>query len=68
MFMGSNRPKRGFNKYNLIALVVLLALVIFLIGFDPFSWMNMVQVKLLIGAVILVVLVITLRALYKRGR
>ena len=60
--------KKGFNKYNAIALVLLLAVAVFLIGFDPFSWMNKIQVKLLIGAVLLVVILITLRSLYKSGK
>ena len=60
--------KKGFNKYNAIALVLLLAVAVFLIGFDPFSWMNKIQVKLLIGAVLLVVILIALRSLYKSGK
>lgn len=68
MFMGGNRPNRGFNKYNAAALAVLLALVVFLIGFDPVSWMDKIQLKLLVGGVILIVLVITLRSLYKNHR
>ncbi len=66
--MGGKNTKRGFNKYNAITLAVLLALVVFLIGFDPFSWMEMIHLKLLIGGVILIVIVLTLRSLYEKGR
>ena len=66
--MEGKGTKKGFDKYNLIAAFVLLAFVAFLLISDPLSWMEMVQVKLLIGGVILIVLIITLRSLYKRGR
>ncbi|MDX1333025.1 MAG: hypothetical protein R3252_08355 [Robiginitalea sp.] len=66
--MGRKNSKKGFNKYNFIAALVLLAFVAFLLISDPLSWMEMMQVKLLIGGVILIVLIITLRSLYKRGR
>jgi Na+(H+)/acetate symporter ActP len=67
LVMGKD-SKKGFNKYNAIALLLLLAVAVFLIGFDPFSWMNKIQVKLLIGAVLLVVILISLRSLYKSGK
>lgn len=66
--MGGKDSKKGFDKYNLIAALVLLAFVAFLLISDPLSWMEMMQVKLLIGGVILIVLIIALRSLYKRGR
>jgi len=66
--MEGKGTKKGFDKYNLIAALVLLAFVAFLLISDPLSWMEMIQVKLLIGGVILIVLFITLRSLYKKGR
>jgi len=66
--MSRNNTNRGFNKYNVISLVLLLAFVVFLLLADPFSWMDMIQLKLLIGLVILIVIIITLRSLYKRGK
>ena len=66
-----NKPKKtkkGLSKDNVIILIILLALVAFLLGTDPFSWMDMIQLKLLIGAVILIIIVITLRSLNRRGR
>jgi hypothetical protein len=66
--MEGKGTKKGFDKYNLIAGLVLLAFVAFLLISDPLSWMEMIQVKLLIGGVILIVLFITLRSLYKKGR
>ena len=66
--MGGKNTKRGFNKYKVIIGLVLLALIVFLIGFDPISWMDMIQLKLLIGGVILIVIILTLRSLYKRDK
>ncbi|MEJ2584613.1 MAG: hypothetical protein P8Z38_06070 [Robiginitalea sp.] len=66
--MGAKNNKKGFNKYNLIAGIVLLAFVVFLLVGDPLSWMDMIQVKLLIGLVILIIIVLALRSLDKRGR
>ncbi len=66
--MSAKKTKKGLSKDNAIILIILLALVAFLLGTDPFSWMDMIQLKLLIGAVILIVIVITLRSLNRRGR
>jgi Na+(H+)/acetate symporter ActP len=66
--MSAKKSKKGLSRENLIIVVVLLALLAFLLGMDPFSWMDMIQLKLLIGAVILVVIVLTLRSLNKKGR
>ena len=66
--MGAKNNKKGINKYNLIAGLVLLAFVVFLLVGDPLSWMDMIQVKLLIGLVILIIIVLALRSLDKRGR
>lgn len=66
--MSANKSKKGLSRENLIIVVVLLALLAFLLGADPFSWMDMIQLKLLIGAVILVVIVLTLRSMNKKGR
>ena len=66
--MSSKNNKKGINKYNLITGLVLLAFVIFLLVGDPLSWMDMIQVKLLIGLVILIIIVLSLSSLYKRGR
>ena len=66
--MSAKKSKKGLSRENLIIVVVLLALLAFLLGTDPFSWMDMIQLKLLIGAVILVVIVLTLRSLNKKGR
>lgn len=66
--MSAKKPKKGIKRENLIIGVILLALVAFLFGTDPFSWMDRIHLKLLIGAVILVIIVITLRSLNKRGR
>ena len=66
--MGAKNNKKGINKYNLIAGLVLLAFVVFLLVGDPLSWMDMIQVKLLIGLLILIIIVLALRSLDKRGR
>jgi hypothetical protein len=66
--MGRKNNKKGINKYNLIAGLVLLAFIVFLLVGDPLSWMDMIQVKLLIGLVILIIIVLSLSSLYKRGR
>lgn len=66
--MGAKNTKQGFNKYNLIAGIVLLAFVVFLLATDPLSWMDIIQVKLLVGLVILIIIVLSLSSLYKRGR
>ena len=66
--MGRKKTEKGFNKYKVIIGLVLLALIVFLIGFDPISWMDMIQLKLLIGGVILIVIILTLRSLYKRDK
>ena len=66
--MSAKKTKKGLSKDNVIILIILLALVAFLLGTDPFSWMDMIQLKLLIGAVILIIIVITLRSLNRRGR
>ena len=66
--MNAKKSKKGLSRENLIIVVILLALLAFLLGTDPFSWMDMIQVKLLIGAVILIVIVLTLRSLNKKGR
>ena len=66
--MSSKNNKKGINKYNLITGLVLLAFVIFLLVGDPLSWMDMIQVKLLIGLVILIIILLSLSSLYKRGR
>ena len=66
--MSAKKSKKGLSRENLIIVVILLALLAFLLGTDPFSWMDMIQVKLLIGAVILIVIVLTLRSLNKKGR
>ena len=66
--MSAKKSKKGLSRENLIIVVVLLALLAFLLGMDPFSWMDMIQLKLLIGAVILVVIVLTLRSMNKKGR
>lgn len=63
--MSAKKNKKGIGRDNLIIAILLLALVGFLVGADPFSWMDRIQLKLLIGAVILVVIVISLRSLSK---
>jgi Na+/proline symporter len=66
--MSAKKSNKGLSRENIIIVVILLALLAFLLGADPFSWMDMIQLKLLIGAVILVVIVLTLRSLNKKGR
>ncbi|MFZ9004007.1 MAG: hypothetical protein ACO20F_10100 [Robiginitalea sp.] len=66
--MSAKKSKKGLSRDNVIIVVILLALLAFLVGADPFSWMDMIQLKLLIGAVILIIIVITLRSLNKKGR